>query len=196
MTWLELIHQMMEASNERFALSSRKPKREGLPLVVDRREIKYIVIHTAADPRGVDTTVEDINRWHLARGWSGIGYNWVVRKSGEVQQGRDKDRTPAHVKYFNHHSLGICLSGHGDLEPPTEKQWSAAVKLVADLIEERRHTPLLDAFMENPNRVLGHREVGLHRLVPKPIRKSCPGKLINMRDFRLDVKAKLTARGF
>ena len=61
----------------------------------------------------MDFSAEDIDRWHKNRGWSGIGYNWVVRNDarGTIETGRDVDRIPAHVKGINRSSLGICYIG-------------------------------------------------------------------------------------
>jgi peptidoglycan hydrolase-like protein with peptidoglycan-binding domain len=38
---------------------------------------------------------EEVNRWHLANGWAGIGYNFVVDKAGVVVTGRPLELTPA-----------------------------------------------------------------------------------------------------
>ncbi|BCV05917.1 MAG: hypothetical protein CM15mV120_350 [uncultured marine virus] len=33
----------------------------------------------------MDFSAEDIDRWHKNRGWSGIGYNWVIRNDAREQ---------------------------------------------------------------------------------------------------------------
>jgi|SRR5581483_10020160 len=38
---------------------------------------------------------EEVNRWHLANGWAGIGYHFVVDKRGKVATGRPLELTPA-----------------------------------------------------------------------------------------------------
>lgn len=38
------------------------------------RTITLFIIHCSATPEGKDYTVQDIDRWHKARGWKGIGY--------------------------------------------------------------------------------------------------------------------------
>ncbi len=38
---------------------------------------------------------EEVNRWHLANGWAGIGYHFVIDKQGAVVTGRPLELTPA-----------------------------------------------------------------------------------------------------
>ena len=38
--------------------------------------VTKIVLHHAAAPKS--TTVEDIKRWHLEKGWRDIGYHWLI----------------------------------------------------------------------------------------------------------------------
>ena len=83
-------------------------------------EIKFLVVHVSASPQGRGDTAETIHRWHLANGWSGIGYNAVILEGGECQQGRPDYWPGAHVRDFdrdgegsNSDSLGVCLIGMG-----------------------------------------------------------------------------------
>lgn len=82
------------------------------------REIKYIVIHCADTYAEMDIGKEEIREWHLDRGFSDIGYNFIIRRSGELEGGRDLDQdgdfleeVGAHVRGHNTNSLGICLVG-------------------------------------------------------------------------------------
>lgn len=84
-------------------------------------KIEYLVVHCSDTPNGRDDRAEDIHRWHLERGWSGIGYNAVIPISGVIEQGRPDYWQPAHVRDFdqdgegdNSDSLGICLIGTDD----------------------------------------------------------------------------------
>tara|TARA_Y100001937_G_scaffold127592_1_gene200290 strand:+ start:2412 stop:2888 length:477 start_codon:yes stop_codon:yes gene_type:complete len=93
----------------------KQPKKEKQVLKVkkSKRVIKHIVVHCSATKEGMDFSAKDIDKWHKNRGWSGIGYNWVVRNDarGTIETGRDIDRIPAHVKGINRNSLGICYIG-------------------------------------------------------------------------------------
>ena len=75
------------------------------------REINYIVVHCSATSFGKDLDVEDIDRMHKRRGWAGVGYNYVIKLDGTIQEGRPLEKIPAHVKGFNRNSIGICYIG-------------------------------------------------------------------------------------
>ena len=157
------------------------------------RTIDHVIIHTAAAARNgkaVDCSAVEIRAWHRAKGWRDIGYHWVVRMTGAVETGRPEAQAGAGVLGYNAHTIHICLSGHGDVEAPTTAQRAAAVRLTAQVL---RRYGLVDAFRANPCRVLGHREVWLMRLVPTPICKTCPGRLVDMSAFRRSVFSALEA---
>ena len=64
------------------------------------------------------STIDD---WHKQRGWSGIGYHFVVGLNGNIEYGRDLDKTGAHVKGHNTGSIGICYIGGLDSVSKTAK---------------------------------------------------------------------------
>ena len=49
-----------------------------------------IIIHCSATPRGVDYSAADIDKWHRQRGFSKIGYHYVIRLDGKIEKGRDE----------------------------------------------------------------------------------------------------------
>ena len=73
--------------------------------------VNYITIHCSATRAEQNITEEDIRKWHLDRGWSDIGYHCVIRRNGMIEFGRPLDVCGAHVKGYNHNSIGICLVG-------------------------------------------------------------------------------------
>ena len=75
------------------------------------RNINEIIVHCAATPEGKDFTVADIRRWHKARGWSDIGYHYVVYRDGSVHKGRPVSKVGAHVRGRNRNTIGICYIG-------------------------------------------------------------------------------------
>lgn len=119
-----------------------------------RAKTNYVVLHHAAakacSPYQVDS-------WHKANGWSGIGYHYFVRKDGTIYRGRPEWATGAHAQGKNHESIGICAEGNYDEEyimPDAQK----------DSIQEL----LRDIKLRYPNTtVKGHKNVGA---------TSCPGK--------------------
>lgn len=79
------------------------------------RTIKEIVLHCSATPPGMDIGVDTIRDWHVrGNGWSDIGYHYVVRLDGMVEQGRAEERVGAHVKGHNSNSIGVCYVGGVD----------------------------------------------------------------------------------
>lgn len=59
----------------------------------------------------MDIGASEIREWHLDRGWSDIGYHYVIRRDGNIDKGRPVDRAGAHARGQNHDSIGICLIG-------------------------------------------------------------------------------------
>ncbi|TNE59407.1 MAG: lysozyme [Alphaproteobacteria bacterium] len=78
---------------------------------IKHRKIDRLILHCSATPPTMDIGAREIRRWHLARGWSDIGYHYVIRRDGEVEPGRAEAVIGAHTRGFNHGSLGICLVG-------------------------------------------------------------------------------------
>jgi N-acetyl-anhydromuramyl-L-alanine amidase AmpD len=75
------------------------------------RELELVIVHCSATPPSMDIGVDEIRRWHLDRGWSDIGYHFVIRRDGTVEPGRPVSAVGAHAKGFNATSIGICLVG-------------------------------------------------------------------------------------
>lgn len=78
------------------------------------RSIDKIIIHCSATPEGRDISADTIDKWHKERGWSGIGYHYVIKLDGSIEYGRDINKTGAHVKNHNKGSIGICYIGGCD----------------------------------------------------------------------------------
>ena len=78
------------------------------------RDITKIIIHCSATPEGRITTVQDITKWHLARGFQTIGYHYVIYLDGSVHPGRPESVAGAHAKGHNSNSIGICYVGGMD----------------------------------------------------------------------------------
>lgn len=130
------------------------------------REINKIIIHCSATKASQDIGAFQIDECHKKLGWSGIGYHFVIRRSGEIEKGRDIAVTGAHCKGQNKNSIGICLVGgideNGKSENNfTESQFQSLRELVAELKQQYPNTS-----------VHGHNE-----FAPK----DCP--CFNVRDF-------------
>ena len=103
------------------------------------RTISKIIVHCSATAEGRDFTVDDIRRWHLQRGFSDIGYHYVIYRDGSVHAGRPLEKVGAHCLGHNAHSVGVCYigglaaDGKSPKDTRTAAQKSALVKLVAEL---------------------------------------------------------------
>lgn len=103
-----------------------------------KRIIKYLVVHSADTPEGRNDKAKDIDRWHKERGWSEIGYNYVIDLDGTIEIGRDVDKIPAQVRGHNKNSIGICYIGGADKslkakDTRTAKQKESLIKLLKEL---------------------------------------------------------------
>ena len=80
------------------------------------RPIDTIIVHASATRPSMDIGAGTIRKWHKARGWSDIGYHWVIRRDGIVEPGRPLARPGAHTRGHNRTSIGICLIGGVDVD--------------------------------------------------------------------------------
>jgi len=101
------------------------------------REIAALVIHHAA----AVTTLEEIDRWHRARGWRGVGYHYVIEPDGRLRLGRREDEMGAHAAGRNQDTIGICVAVDARDGIPSAS-WDQLVTLTRDLM--RRHGLTVD----------------------------------------------------
>lgn len=124
-----------------------------------RSRTDYIFVHCSATKPNMDIGASEIREWHLRRGWSDIGYNYVIRRNGVVEGGRDIDNDGdymeeigAHVRGYNSVSIGICLVGGVDWQGRsdfnyTKEQMSSLETLIGQVKAEYPQAE-----------VLGHRD--------------------------------------
>lgn len=142
-----------------------------------------VIIHCSDSDFGNASLIEN---WHLERGWSGIGYHFVILNGwtgsncynaqfkGHLETGRPvngddiitKSERGAHAYGFNHNSIGICLIGKS-----------------GSFCEEQLNTLLELVF--NLNEQFGGVEVLQHSDVD-PKKPYCAG--LNMEQFRKNLK--------
>ncbi|MGL5354806.1 MAG: N-acetylmuramoyl-L-alanine amidase, partial [Clostridium sp.] len=94
-------------------------------LVYNNKPIQIIYHHAASSIE----TPEEINEFHKSRGWSGIGYNYYIRKDGTIYSGRPEGAEGAHTIGQNKNSIGICLEGNFEEEELTSEQIENLYKL-------------------------------------------------------------------
>ena len=151
-----------------------------------RTRTTHLVFHTAAvmgDPSAASIKRDHVDR----RGWSDIGYHYVIRKDGTVEKGRREDLQGAHCYDggMNPRSVGVCFSGHhGDRyhgvegEHWTPEQEASWLTLAAKLVEK---------YGIDVSNVIGHVEAGAA--------KACPGDNIDCPEVRARLAAHLAGGG-
>ena len=107
---------------------------------------KGIVIHCSDSPQGRGDTAEDIHRWHVERGFDGVGYHYVILEDGTVQNGRPDYWQGAHASGYNDY-LGVCLIGKDVF---TDDQMLSLKILVCDKMLEHGF---------NKSKIIGHNQV-------------------------------------
>ena len=75
------------------------------------RKITLIIVHCSAVRPYQTSTARQIDQWHKARGWKGIGYHYVILRDGKVETGRKETEVGAHCAGHNKYSIGICYEG-------------------------------------------------------------------------------------
>lgn len=123
------------------------------------RNITTIIIHCAATKPTMDIGAKEIEQWHRARGFFGIGYHYVIRRDGTIEMGRPLEKAGAHAEGHNADSIGICMAGGIDNKGKpqnnfTDAQWDSLAKLTKDLVQSY-----------GALKIIGHNEVAA---------KACP----------------------
>ncbi len=148
--WLSHRHQLCN-------LNPLSPMKEMRPM----KDVLYIVVHCSATRVSQQITVDDIDRYHRAKGWAGCGYHWVILQDGTIQAGRPESKAGAHVKHYNEHAIGVCYIGGldnkgRDADTRTPEQKAALWFLLRDLKESYPKA-----------KIVGHRDF-------PNVHKSCP----------------------
>lgn len=125
--------------------------------IIENNKPNKIVIHHAVT---TGAKPEEINSWHIERGYGGIGYHYYIKKDGTIYRGRDEKMQGAHALGENSSSIGICLEGSYDKEKLEEVQMNSLINLSASLVVKYN--------MEN---IIGHRDCN---------DTLCPGQNVNI----------------
>ena len=122
-----------------------------------------LVIHHTGFPNvDKDSTAAAVHKFHQEdRKWAGIGYHYLIRKDGMIEQGRRPQMIGAHAFEHNKHSIGVCLAGNFDIGKPTNAQMKAVKELCRWLCRKYGLDPMKKGV------IVGHRDVN---------DTACPGK--------------------
>lgn len=129
----------------------------------DRARTDFIAIHCSATSEKQNFGAADINKWHRAKGWACIGYHYVIKRDGTIEQGRKESQVGAHVADWNAVSLGICMIGGVDADDHTKAE---------DNFTPEQYASLKELILELKTRYPKAKIQG-HRDFPK-VAKACP----------------------
>lgn len=101
------------------------------------RQIKQIIIHCSATPEGRNIGATTIRGWHKERGFSDIGYHYVIRLDGTIEEGRPIEQIGAHCQGHNRNSIGICyIGGLSQDRQPKDTRNVAQYRTMTQLLEQ------------------------------------------------------------
>lgn len=126
-----------------------------------RNATNALILHHTGNPCDDDCSAAQINASHQAQGWTCIGYHYVIRKDGAIEEGRPEWAVGAHAYGNNADTIGIHLCGNFEIAEPTPQQIESAALLIAHLCAKYNLPP-------DSAHVLGH--LDLHHDT------ACPGE--------------------
>jgi len=109
-------------------VASAPPNVLSLKLLDTARPIRELIVHCAATAEGKDYTIDDIRAWHKLRGFSDVGYHYVIYRDGRVMVGRPIGQVGAHVEGHNTGTVGISYIGGVTADGKTPKDTRTAAQ--------------------------------------------------------------------
>ncbi|MFP4090059.1 MAG: N-acetylmuramoyl-L-alanine amidase [Cyclobacteriaceae bacterium] len=196
------LSEMSDEICEQPALIPQSVWRTGLPAPSYTRtetEVRHVIVHhSAGSNTSTDhlNTVRNIYLFHTQdRGWSDIGYNFLVARDGTIFQGRsfgDENTDSgsirgAHFCGQNSNTMGICMLGNFNTALPTDTALTSLQRLTAWKLQQEDLDPL-ESFTHPANANLG--VIAGHR---NGCATECPGSNLYARldEVRLSVAAYL-----
>jgi hypothetical protein len=161
-----------------------------------RTPTKFVIHHTvSANNHDGYQTVRAIHNYHAnTRGWSDIGYNFLIDREGRIFEGRyggenENGQTVVggHALQFNYGSIGVALIGTYSEEEPSPATLNALVNLLVTKGLRYEIGPYDEGSLAGtsfPYGILGHRDV-------LPGHTVCPGQAAW--DLLPDIRARVDA---
>jgi N-acetylmuramoyl-L-alanine amidase len=122
---------------------------------MNRKSTEAIVLHCTATLEGQPYNAVAIREMHQRRGFSDIGYHFLIGIEGEEWQGRKPlQAVGAHVRGFNDRTLGVSYVGglRASDAKPVDTRTPKQIKTMIDLLKR-----LMKVY---PNAIiLGHRDL-------------------------------------
>lgn len=130
---------------------------------------QYIILHHA-DMNG---TVEQVNATHLQLKFVMIGYNYYVRKNGNIYKGRPENAIGGNCYGYNSKSISICAEGNFMVDKMSDAQKSSIIWLGQYVQNEYNHKL----------KVVGHKQL---------LATACPGTNYPLTEVINGINSKVT----
>lgn len=132
-----------------------------------------ITVHCSASRPSQDWGAKEVDRMHRQQGWLCIGYHFVIRRDGTIEEGRPVDAEGSHCRDGNRNKthIGICLIG-GVSENPQKhipgNPWNGSDAEANQTPAQMLSLTRLIAHLQKPAKSIeGHRDV-------PGVKKACP----------------------
>jgi N-acetylmuramoyl-L-alanine amidase len=152
---------------KKFQIFTLEDFLKNFPVITQK--LTRCTIHVSDSPVNRGDKAEEIERWHIQRGFKErgfkeIGYHLVILPNGNIQIGRNINKVGAHVGGFNTGNLGICLiGGFKGKDERTNEQKKTLAFLIAELIDRKILTQ---------NQFFGHNDLDRGKTCPNFIVKN------------------------
>lgn len=91
-----------------------------------------VIVHHSAGP--ADQSVRSIQRFHMdERGWNDIGYNFLIRTTGEIFEGRGWHAVGSHTLGHNTDGIGVCLIGRDQITDAAKNSLRSIYRVAVDM---------------------------------------------------------------
>ncbi|QMP81598.1 N-acetylmuramoyl-L-alanine amidase [Aeromonas phage PZL-Ah1] len=114
-----------------------------------REATNAIFVHCSATKATQDVGVREIRQWHKEQGWLDVGYHFIIRRDGTVEDGRDVNAVGSHARGHNHNSVGVCLVGgideRGRHEANFTPQQMSALRTLLEVLMDKYPSAVLKA---------------------------------------------------
>lgn len=158
-------------------------------------DVKFLIVHHSAGTNVSNdwaAVVRSIWNHHVnTNGWSDIGYNFLLDKTGKVYAGRADDTRGAHFSGHNSETSGICMMGNFEHVQPEEVMVDSLNTLLAWKACQKNIDPTATEFHVSSG--LNLKTISGHRDGTKPT--ECPGQNLydQLPEIRIGVKALMDA---
>lgn len=119
-----------------------------------KRPVSRVFLHCSDSDRPEHDSPKTVQRWHLDRGFSGIGYHFLVTKDGVLHPGRPLEQVPAAQQGHNTGTIAVCLTGRHQFTAAqfrTLKQLCAEIQNQLPLVTFHGHKEVDDQGKTCPN---------------------------------------------